>query len=155
MLYFAYGSNLDCQQMRSRCPPVQFVCRAALRGYDFGFTRLSTRRQCGVMDIVKSEGKKVWGVVYRIADPDVSSLDNAEGYNPSKTKNAYIRLECTVYEEDDSEKPLLVQTYEVQDKSPEYIPPDQAYKSQIVYGARFWNLPADYIHQLDIIRTAN
>ena len=39
MLYFAYGSNLDCGQMRSRCPSTQFVCRAVLKDHSLAFTR--------------------------------------------------------------------------------------------------------------------
>lgn len=33
MLIFAYGSSLDFNQMRVRCPPAQFVSKAKLEGH--------------------------------------------------------------------------------------------------------------------------
>jgi gamma-glutamylcyclotransferase len=43
-LTFAYGSNLDCTQMRERCPSTRFVCIAALKDYRLAFTRHSRGR---------------------------------------------------------------------------------------------------------------
>ena len=28
MLYFAYGSNMQWERIRERCPSVKFICRA-------------------------------------------------------------------------------------------------------------------------------
>ena len=39
MIYFAYGSNLDFVQMRSRCPSAQFVAVAKLPDHQLAFTR--------------------------------------------------------------------------------------------------------------------
>ena len=37
MLYFAYGSNLDVQQMALRCPRARKLGRARLDGYELKF----------------------------------------------------------------------------------------------------------------------
>lgn len=153
MLYFAYGSNMDWLQIKNRCPSAQFVRKALLKGYDFGFTRKSKNRDCGVMDIVKADGEQVWGVVYQIDELDVRKLDQSEGYAPGRVKNAYQRIECIVYEDGDLEKPITAMTYEVVEKAAATILPNQEYKALIVNGADYWRLPEDYINQLRLIVT--
>jgi len=39
MLYFAYGSNMDWAQMRSRCRTARFVCVEKLKDHRLAFTR--------------------------------------------------------------------------------------------------------------------
>ena len=153
MFYFAYGSNLDWSQMKNRCPSASFVGKAILNGYRFGFTRHSRSRDCGVMDIVKEDNGQVWGVVYQIDELDLGKLDRSEGYAPGRQKNAYQRIECVVYEDGDKGKPITANTYEVVEKAPETILPNQAYKSLIVNGAAYWHLPEDYLDQLRLIKT--
>ena len=51
MLYFAYGSNLDWAQMKSRCPSATFVDRAKLKDHRLAFTRKSKDRDCGAADL--------------------------------------------------------------------------------------------------------
>ena len=152
MLYFAYGSNLDCAQMRKRCPSASFRCRAVLKDRRLAFTRYSQGRGCGVADAVRSAGSKVWGVVYDIKEADLAGLDGAEGYRPGRNAaaNAYIRREATVLEDADPRKPLAVQTYFA---TPQEHPsrPSGDYKRLIVEGARFWNLPPHYLEELECI----
>ena len=124
-----------------------------LKGYDFDFTRKSTTRGCGVMDIVKANREQVWGVVYQIDELDVGKLDQSEGYAPGCPKNAYRRVECVVYEDGDANRPITAKTYEVVEKAPATILPNQAYKALIVNGADYWHLPEDYISKLRLIDT--
>ena len=65
-LYFAYGSNMNWDQMRERCPSARFEFVAKAEGLRFAFTRFSKKRQCGVADIVASPGSEVWGAVFAI-----------------------------------------------------------------------------------------
>jgi gamma-glutamylcyclotransferase len=37
-LYFAYGSNLDVEQMKRRCPESKVLVPGCLRGYRLDFT---------------------------------------------------------------------------------------------------------------------
>ncbi len=95
MLYFAYGSNLDCEQMRQRCPSVRLVCVAKLKDHRLVFPRKSQKRNCGVAGVEPRSGFDVWGVVYDIYDVDIGKLDDSEGYKPGRQpeKNAYVREE--------------------------------------------------------------
>jgi gamma-glutamylcyclotransferase len=136
--------------MRARCPTVQFLCRARLRDYQLVFPRKSIRWDCGVAGIVPGPGHEVWGVVYDVADGDVPLLDKTEGYYPKRplSKSAYTRKEVTVTREGDSAARLPVQTYfAVPQPNPPL--PSRAYLQLIVEGARFWNLPPEYIHSLE------
>lgn len=148
MFYFAYGSNLDWEQMRKRCPSASFIGAALLSDYRLTFTRRSVKRACGVADAVHEAGRVLWGVVYRISDLDVGKLDKFEGYWPGREKNSYWRRECMVFLDGDEKRPLSVWTYFAE---PEAQPPlpNKAYKEQILSGARYWHLPEEYIQLLE------
>ncbi len=155
MLYFAYGSNLDCNQMRERCPSAQFKFKAKLSNYRLGFTWRSKNRGCGVADAVENSGSDIWGVVYEINDNDISALDKFEGFrskvNPNE--NDYFREECTVLEESQQNNPIKVFIYFVQNPEGPF-PTSVEYKNLLVTGAKFWDLPKEYIEEtLEQIKT--
>jgi gamma-glutamylcyclotransferase len=154
MLNFAYGSNMDWDQMRARCPSARFVGKAVLRDYKLAFTRLSTRRKCGVSDVIRAPGDRAWGVVYEIDERDLGRLDKCEGYWPQKEpeKNAYLRREAIVFVDDDDNRPLTVAVYFAnRQKDPPL--PNKEYKDLILSGARHWHLPDGYIRDLEGIKT--
>jgi hypothetical protein len=153
MLYFGYGSNMNWEQMRGRCPSASFVGAAVLGDHKLAFTRKSVTRGCGVADAVRAEHGKLWGVVYEISDRDIGKLDQSEGYRPGRDKNSYWRRECFVLLGGDKQRPLTVVSYFAE---PEPNPPlpNSEYKELIVSGARHWHLPTDYIASLETIETA-
>lgn len=152
MLYFAYGSNMDCRQMLDRCPSTRFVSKALLTGYRFDFTRKSTRWQAGVMDIVQDEEGEVWGVLYDVTDSELPRLDQAEGCRAGDPRSAYRRVDVKVLPENGASA-LAAFAYEVVDKH-STIAPAREYMERILAGARFWGLPAAYILALEAVRTA-
>lgn len=147
MLCFAYGSNMDWDQMRERCPSARFVGVAKLPGHRLAFSRRSKKRNCGVADVVANQGSDVWGVVYEIDDRDIGRLDAAEGYSPGRVKNAYRREERHVLIDGQRSKPLSAAVYIA---IPEETPPrpNKEYKLQILEGARRWGLPQEYIQNV-------
>jgi gamma-glutamylcyclotransferase (GGCT)/AIG2-like uncharacterized protein YtfP len=154
-LTFAYGSNMDFAQMRERCPSAQFVCIATLKNYRLVFTRKSKDRGCGVSDVVPSPDSVVWGVVYEITEYDLAVLDVKEGYRPNRLAedNSYNRRTETVFQDGDETKPLNVGIYfAVPQKNPPL--PNQVYKELILNGTNHWNLPTDYIAELEKIQVA-
>lgn len=153
MLYFAYGSNIDWNQMRKRCPSSRFVGVAVLHDHKLAFTRKSTTRDCGVADAVPEDGRDVWGVVYEITDLDVGKLDSSEGYWPGRVKNSYWRRECVVCVEEDEGRPLTVWAYFAE---PQQNPPlpNAEYKELILSGARHWHLPEKYVRELEQIKVS-
>ena len=155
-LTFAYGSNLDFSQMRERCPSTQFVCKAVLKDYILHFPRFSRGRNCGVSGIAPSLGRNVWGVVYEISELDLAALDTNEGYRSGRSsdRNAYNRQTGVVFKDGDPNQPVWVEIYfAVAQANPPYLP-NLVYKNLIVSGAKFWNLPAEYIAELENIEVA-
>lgn len=154
MLYVAYGSNMDWEQTRKRCPTSLCVCKAKLQGYCLVFPRRSIRWGCGVASVEHSADSNVWGVVYEIDKLDIGELDRYEGYDPNRPaqKNSYCRKEIRVLRDGDERRQLTVWIYL---GYPETNPPlpSAAYKKVIVDAAKHWQLPTDYIANLESIET--
>jgi gamma-glutamylcyclotransferase (GGCT)/AIG2-like uncharacterized protein YtfP len=104
--YFAYGSNMDFDQMKNRCSEATIVGVAVLPNYKIAFTRFSTNRDCAVADVVACEGSEVWGLVYDLTADALSKLDGHEGYPSSynrMTKTVYLRQDKKAGEQNDSD----------------------------------------------------
>lgn len=151
VLYFAYGSNMEWQQMRDRCPSAKFVCVAKLEDHRLAFTRKSIKRGCGVVDAVAGPGDEVWGVVFQIDDRDIDTLDAKEGFVRGRETNAYVRREISVLENGDANRPISVMTYFVAKKEMNVPSPNSEYRRLLVEGAKHWHLPAEYITKLEKI----
>ena len=151
MLYFAYGSNMYCRQMKERCPSARFVSIAKLKDHRLAFTRISKSRLCGAADVVPAPGCEVWGVIYDIKECDFIPLDKAEDYVPGGPENSYNRVQRYVLASGGSE--TLVWTY-LAVKEPNPPLPSAHYKGLIVEGARYWKLPPEYIALLDSIEVS-
>ena len=154
MLYFAYGSNMDWSQMKERCPCAKFVCRAKLWSHRLAFTLRSCRRRCGVADILRDETKDVWGVVYELLESELENLDKDGDFDLGRPdgQNEYSRENCHVWREGDVKQLLLVSIYRGHPQ-PNPPLPNCDYKNLIVAGARHWQLPKDYIQELESIQT--
>ena len=141
--YFAYGSNMDQKQMKERCPDAELLGTASLRNYKLVFTIFSETRNCGCADIVPDYFSAVYGLFYRMTDPDFELLDEFEGVS----KKAYRRISVTI--EDGNGKLIEAETYEVVSKESEHQTPSEHYLSQILGPAQEFRFPLDYIKYLE------
>ena len=80
MEYFAYGSNLNKQQMKQRCPDAKPKFQAVLPNYRLIFTGWSREWKGGTASIKPVRGEKVTGGVYEISEKDFRRLDRFEDY---------------------------------------------------------------------------
>lgn len=71
--YFAYGSNLCVTQMAQRCPDAVDPQPATLADHDW----LINER--GVATVEPFAGGQVHGILWRVSDADLATLDRAEG----------------------------------------------------------------------------
>jgi hypothetical protein len=166
--YFAYGSNMDKDQMKDRCPDSKEVGIGIIPNYRIDFTRKSISRNCGVADIVKSEDGPVWGVIYEVSEEDFKKLDKHEGYPNCYTKNiikcyqfvdpnpwGFIsELSVQDYYEDLYENPfnfkeIDVIVYEVKNKSLTTIQPSIEYLHLLQSAAEENNFPMKYQEKLN------
>lgn len=140
--YFAYGSNMNWQQMQRRCPSSRFVCVARLADYQFGITRHSRLRDCGTANVIPARDGEVWGIVYDVSDADLAALDGFE--------DGYRRERLPVFALGNGTEPLEVLIYVAEIET--NVPPSNAeYKRLIIEGAKHWSLPPAYISLLEEI----
>jgi len=71
-LYFAYGSNLNLDQMQIRCPRAKPLCRADLPGFRLVFKTHA--------DVIPDPRGRVIGAVYEITAECERALDRYEGF---------------------------------------------------------------------------
>ena len=96
--YFAYGSNLNFDQMAYRCPEATVVGTAKLDDYELAFRR-------GYLTILPKEGASVEGLIWSVTDHDESQLDCYEGY-----PTFYDKETMTVTDADGTPHEIMVYT---------------------------------------------
>jgi cation transport regulator ChaC len=152
-LVFAYGSNMDAEQMKRRCPDSKDeLCPlvAKAEGWKLCFPRYSERRRGGVGSIIRAPGETVWGVVYRIVShEDLVSLDRAEGI----FTNAYHREWLTVKGGNGQELKTWTYFAVPQDDPPKDYPPSPDYLELYIRGAEQFDVDVAYIDKLRKIAT--
>lgn len=141
VLYFAYGSNMNLEQMRYRCSGhhAVFLKRVRLDGWRFCYRGYSRGWGGGVATIVPEPDGHVWGALWEIDRGSLAVLDRYEGY-PS----FYDRFLVTVRDDGGTEYEALV--YEMQGNTAECLPSD-GYREAVFRGAMACGLPEDYIRR--------
>ena len=88
--YFAYGSNMNLEQMKYRCPAAEVVENVRLENYRLAFRGRAPGN--GVATVLPEKGSYVEGVLWKITEACEKSLDFYEGF-PS----FYVEKEVFVY----------------------------------------------------------
>ena len=138
--YFAYGSNLDADQMRERCPSSAPLFRARLEGYRLDFTHPSRRWAGGAADVLPQVGACVWGCVYQLDPDDARLLDRFEG--------GYERVTLEVIDDSGLGHPVLSYTV----KTKQSLRPTQVYRDKLIHWGAHWQFPEEYLERLRRIR---
>jgi hypothetical protein len=148
MLYFAFGSNLDPDQMRARCPAHNVVGMAVLRDHKLNFPIFSPGWGGGVASLQLSHGNDVWGMLYELSDEDLRSLDGHEAFHgPGNPHNLYEREPVWVelVRPEDGSVPRRVKAAAYLAHTANPSPPSRRYLDAVLKGARAHKLPDDYI----------
>lgn len=135
-LYFAYGSNMDEEQMADRCPEARLIEKARLNGYQF---IINTR---GVASIVKQAESFVDGILWEISSRDEVALDRYEGVS----SNIYFKKEITV-DSMQSEEKYIALVYIASDNAPGQ--PRQGYIERIIKAAGKFKFDSNYLMELE------
>ena len=77
-LYFAYGSNMDLNQMAFRCPDAEVLETVRLEGYRLAFRSNGGNR--GVATILPDPDSHVDGVLWEISPEEERNLNFYEGF---------------------------------------------------------------------------
>ena len=127
-IYLAYGSNLNHQQMKERCPKAQFLGSSILEDWRLTFKSVAT--------IEKEVGKTVPIGVFEITDECEKSLDIYEDY-----PNLYSKREFEVVL---GGKLVTCMTYVMEAKYG-ISPPSKKYFNVIREGYKNCGLNSDYL----------
>jgi gamma-glutamylcyclotransferase len=129
MLYFAYASNLNRQQMRKLCPDSQPLFTATLPNFRVVFTGWSRELRGGEATIISRRGEKVRGGIYEVSETCLRHL--------GKYESGYARLNVTVFDEDN--EPHQAITYARSGRLEETAP-SKEYGEVIRQGYRDWGI---------------
>ena len=75
--YIAYGSNLNIEQMKRRCPQARIIGTAEIKDYELLFKGSLTG---SYLTIEKSMGGRVPVAVWETTEADEAALDRYEGF---------------------------------------------------------------------------
>ena len=133
--YFAYGSNMDPEQFKGRCPASRLIGTAILADHRF----IITSR--GYASIEPCPGSVVHGVLAELTEADEASLDYHEG-----VQSSIYRKESLAVRTHDG---LLVEAMVYVDNTTNHGQPRPGYLEQVLAGARHHGLPAEAITELE------
>lgn len=135
--YIAYGSNLNIEQMKRRCPHSSIVGSAILEDYELTFKYFLT--------VEKKQGAKTPIGVWEINDEDEKRLDAYEGY-PTHYRKEYIDILI-------NGKPKKALIY-VMNNIRDVQPPNGSYMETCTIGYKDFGLDLNYLNDA-LIRSFN
>ena len=127
-LYFAYGSNMNRNQMAFRCPDAEVVESVRLEGYRLAFRTNGGGN--GVATVVPEEGSYVDGVLWRISERVEQHLDHYEGF-----PYLYGKEPVVVTDQDGVRREIMAYTMNSPYKDVPAMP-SKAYLEGILNGCR-------------------
>lgn len=136
--YFAYGSNMNLEQMQFRCPNATVVETVRLEDYRLAFCGM--RQGNGVATILPKEGSHVDGVLWKITPECEKSLDRYEGY-----PNLYGKETICVHNAEKVQREVMVYTMNAPYKEHVCVPSD-FYLKGILKGCRENKVPQKHIY---------
>lgn len=142
MLYFAYGSNMNEDELGKINIKIINAEKAILNDYVVALTRESKNRDGGVLDIVSSKGGIVEGVLFKIPDEYIKKINEKEGVCVGAYEPIIIKAQTMK-----GKQVSNVISYQVCKKD---NPPQASkeYKESVLKGANDHGLSAKYIIEL-------
>jgi hypothetical protein len=132
MLHFAYGSNMDRPLMLRRCPTATAIGPARLDHWRFIVTR------DGYASVVPAPGEAVHGVLWRLGPRDVAAVNAYESVHSGLYRRRLLGVR--------REGLLRALVYVARERRTGR--PKPGYQELVVAAARAWNLPEDYVGEL-------
>ena len=141
---FAYGSNMNSEQVRARCTNAKLVAVAKLPDHQLGFFGYSAVWDGAEESVVPAPGQDVWGVIYELSPSDKEQLDDAQDalFDGS---GAYFHSPAKVTDQQGKVYSVLLYK-KAKLGNPEK--PSEEYLNFIVQGAVERGLPSAYVDQL-------
>ncbi|MBI5132640.1 MAG: gamma-glutamylcyclotransferase [Rhodopseudomonas palustris] len=147
VLHFAYGADMNPEQIVERCSGAKVVAVARLPDHALSFHGHSQVWDGGEEAAVPRPGRDLYGVVYRLTPSDADRLDAAQGVRLNGT-GGYFHFPAEVIGLDGSRWSVVLHKKDV---LREFRRPSREYLDFIIRGAEFHGLPAEYVDGLRAI----
>ena len=98
-LYAAYGTNLDPDQMRERCPHSPSRGAGWLVGWRLTFGGEDLGWEGALATVVEDAGDQVFVMVYDVPEQDEAALDTWEGADSGLYRKIRVRVQTLAGEE--------------------------------------------------------
>jgi len=98
-LYAAYGTNLDAEQMRTRCPHSPSRGPGWLVGWRLTFGGEDLGWEGAVATVVEDAGAQVFVMVYDVPSQDERELDQWEGADTGLYRKIRVRVQTLTGDE--------------------------------------------------------
>jgi gamma-glutamylcyclotransferase (GGCT)/AIG2-like uncharacterized protein YtfP len=138
-LYAAYGSNMDADQMKFRCPHSPAVGTGWLQGWRLAFGGEAIGWEGALATVVEDPECAVYVVLYDVPHEDASRLDDWDGAGMGVYSKIHVRVQTLEGEQ-------LVWTYVLNDY--EGGLPAPSYLAAMADAAEKAGAPDDYVTAL-------
>ena len=146
VLHFLYGADLHPERLAACCPGAEVKAIGELNGYRLAFFGNNDLWDGGEDTVIAEDGASVFGIVVAMSVREADFFDKVRGVRlngtgshfhfPVKVTTAGGVLDAVLYKLDDGRQPAR---------------PSQPYVAYMAAGARHFDLPADYIADLEAL----
>lgn len=148
-LFFAYGSNMNMQQLKRRCFNPVRVAAAFLADHRLHFYGHSLEWDSGMETAVKECGSQLWGALFDLSDLDWERLDLWQDARFDGTGRCF-HYPVVVHDLQGKRYEACMYKLDVLDRE---SAPSAEYLEHILEGARQNNLPPSYVEALSALET--
>lgn len=142
MLYLAYGSNINLEQMKQRCPSAKVVGMRKIFGMKLVFNKIGVDGTAKANVI--NHDSLLYGVLYDISEKDLAVLDKFEGF-----PEHYKRYAITTT----GGKETFFIYVAHRNMTSNHIRPSKEYKDIVVQGMHDAGFPEHYIKKVRNMKT--
>jgi len=166
-LYLAYGSNLNWNQLKARCPDAVPIRPATLKGWRVVYVGHSYNWNGAVASLKHTNNPNdvVKGVLFKLSESDKANLDRFEGLGRAyrhkeglKDENGEFRIRALAQTTTNGKK-VPIFTYDRVALGEPEIKPSATYLKVIVEGLKYWSEKypqfgwANYIQKMSQVNT--
>ena len=150
--YFAYGSNMLTERLRSRCPGARPCGAGVASGYAVEFQKRGTDGSAKASLTARAD-HQAYGVIFEIPESERRSLDFAEGPGYGRMDDLVVRPASAHPTRAQRTEALTTYLTAPGWRTTDLQPYDW-YQALIVHGAIQHGLPTDYIDLLRSVPSA-
>jgi hypothetical protein len=151
LYYFAYGSDMNKEQIHARCADPKAVAMAKLPNFQLAFYGHSPVWDGALETVISASGQDVWGVMYELS---LSDRDRLDVWHDARMDGAGASFHCPARVTDQEGKDYTVLFYKMDFQGVPQIP-SREYLDFIIQGAIDNDLPSSYIEKLRGIESRN